>query len=334
MLGATYRDMSQSATGAEATSTKPARTLPASAYSSRLFQAEEDAAIWSRLWVCVGFAADIPQVGDVLPFTAGHHGVHLERLASGDIVGRFNKAQHGGCRSVPLQCQTGTKTRCSFTSCGYSRDRGAISVEDPDRLRHLDQYLGLRPERLLPVAVQTWGPLLVARLDPNGDGPLSWPAAETLIPAAYTVSAGETVWREFACNWKHLAVALGEDEHVTDRESALLFPNLVLSRSGGSIIASILQPIALDRTLCRIHAFRHFSQSADQSIVAEAVQQMVAKVEAAEAVRAAAPARCTEEIKGAVLRNWFESKLNEALDVIAGERPSASLYRANERRTA
>ena len=97
-----------------------AHTLPHAAYRSKVFADLEDEKIWTRTWVCIGTQQEIPDEGDILPFTVGNHGIHVQRVKDGKLVGRFNKAQHGGCRSVPLQCQTGNKTKCSFTSCGYN----------------------------------------------------------------------------------------------------------------------------------------------------------------------------------------------------------------------
>ena len=216
------------------------RLLPEAAFSSLAYQAMEDAAIWSRSWVCIGFTAEIPAPGDILPFTVGHHGIHVERLAAQSFAARFNKAQHGGCRVVPLQCRTGTKTRCSFTACGYSRDRGPIGAADPDRDPQLDQYLGLRPERLLPVATATWGPLLFVQLDPqNAAGPL-WPKHGSRVDGCEGASVGETVWREIAGNWKTVAIALAHRRESDEDGVQLLFPNAIVRRVGDHIVAAIV----------------------------------------------------------------------------------------------
>lgn len=144
-----------------------AQTLPAAAYRSKIFADLEDEKIWTRTWVCVGVQQQIPNAGDLLPFTLGHHGIHVERQANGGLLARFNKAQHGGCRAIPAQCQTGIKTKCSFTSCGYSRDRDVIHASEvvEEGSRFAGQYLGDRPERLLPAKVEVWGPFIFVNLD-------------------------------------------------------------------------------------------------------------------------------------------------------------------------
>ncbi|MEM8843931.1 MAG: ring-hydroxylating oxygenase subunit alpha [Pseudomonadota bacterium] len=142
--------------------------LPALAYQSKTFSDLEDESIWSRSWVAIGSSNEIPQKGDLLPYTVGHHGIHVQRANDNSIIARFNKAQHGGCRAVPAQCQTGNKTKCSFTSCGYSRDSKPINnieIEESNAIAH--QYLGVVPERLLHLKTFQAGDYIFVNLDPN-----------------------------------------------------------------------------------------------------------------------------------------------------------------------
>jgi len=60
-----------------------ALSLDADAYHSLAFARIEDDAIWTREWICIGVDEDIVGVGDLLPFTAGDHAVHVQRLAGG-----------------------------------------------------------------------------------------------------------------------------------------------------------------------------------------------------------------------------------------------------------
>ena len=235
------------------------------------FARAEDDAIWTREWVCVGSVLDIPAAGDLLPFTVGDHAIHVQRLPDGGFAGRFNKAQHGGCRVVPLQCQQGAKTPCSFTSCGHSLDRPAIAAgELGEGTPEMYQYLGLRSERLLPVRTAVWGPLLFVSLDPHG--PSFEPTARALtavLPAWSDVQADSHRSRWIACdaNWKLVAQYLlaasatsASGEVALCRadaggRAALLFPNLVLVSSAAGCCAVVLQPVSLTRTLCRVAIF-------------------------------------------------------------------------------
>lgn len=246
-----------------------AAILPLVAYRSLAFAHLEDERIWTRDWICAGTRQDVEVPGDLLPYTVGFHGIHVRRQEDGVLTGSFNQAQHGGCRVVPVQCQGGTKTSCSFTSCGYSRDRGPILCEELEQstaAKH--QYLGMRPERLFPIRVATVGNLILVNLDEGSSacGPFRGPFSETLREEGYRVGVR---WVEYECNWKFLAqylLAMDSVENTCD-ESAVLygrsgdvavawrFPNLLLFQHGNSYCVVLLQPTALAKTLCRIQCF-------------------------------------------------------------------------------
>jgi hypothetical protein len=236
-----------------------ATTLPRLAYASEAFQRLENEKIWSRAWVCVGTEHDIARVGDLLPYTIGQHAIHVQRRENGDLIGRFNKAQHGGCRSVPVQCRTGRKTKCSYTSCGHSRDRGVIPGDDLGEMSPLvGQYLGSVPEKLLRAYVRVEGGCIFVNVDPGLDENDPPPA---IFPAILAARRGG-VWREHRCNWK-LAGANLVDVARTDARGGALnyveaewhFPNLVLIRAHGVVASVVLQPTAMDQTLWRTSFF-------------------------------------------------------------------------------
>ena len=255
-----------------------ARMLTPIAYRSKVFADLEDEKIWTRSWVCIGSHRDIPNVGDLLPYTVGNHGVHAQRGEEG-LIGRYNLAQHGGCRFVPAQCQTGSKTKCSFTSCGYSRDRGVIAADElGDDTPTMRQYLGFRPERLLPVTVESRGPLVFVNLDPEA-GPLADRldgVADVLsLDDAATWDKAESFRVEYDANWKLLgrallrslapeakpakkggadAIALRADTDFSGTPATVfwLLPNLILLRREDHLLSIVLQPTALEETLARV----------------------------------------------------------------------------------
>jgi len=226
--------------------------LPTQAYTSETFQRLENEKIWTRDWICIGTTAEIAQTGDLMPYTIGQHAIHVQRQSDGGLIGRFNKAQHGGCRSVPAQCQTGRKTKCSYTSCGFSRDRDVIpggSLEDMSPLA--GQYLGTVPERLLPVRVQVRGPFIFANIDPVIDElveppPLAWPA---------DISRRDGGWREHRANWKLAGSAIVASARSSGVEAEWHFPNLVVIRTLNVVAAIILQPTAMEQALWRMSYF-------------------------------------------------------------------------------
>jgi len=197
-----------------------AHTLPHAAYRSKVFADLEDEKIWTRTWVCIGTQQEIPDEGDILPFTVGNHGIHVQRVKDGKLVGRFNKAQHGGCRSVPLQCQTGNKTKCSFTSCGYSRDRNVLSAVEVEEGSLLGgQYLGDRPERLLPVQVECWGPFIFINLDHSTKSLSKCVKRLSKVMGKTIHGKLDLVYQERAenqCNWKLMGRSFVENVSIPD----------------------------------------------------------------------------------------------------------------------
>src|ERR1700742_470080 len=75
-----------------------ASAMPRMAYLSDAFQQLENEKVWTRDWICIGSESQVANTGDLLPYTIGESAVHVQRAASGELIGRFNKAQHGGCR--------------------------------------------------------------------------------------------------------------------------------------------------------------------------------------------------------------------------------------------
>lgn len=216
-----------------------ASILPPFSYQSKVFSELEDEKLWTRNWIAIGSIHDIQTAGDLLPYTVGHHGIHVQRESDGNLIGRFNKAQHGGCRAVPLQCQTGKKTKCSFTSCGYSRDRNVIRVEEiGENTPTMHQYLGLIPERLLPVKVETLGPYIFINIDHECNSLTDYieivpENIKSLLKNDFKLQYSE--WFECSSNWKLAGRAFFDNEYVSNN-----FENKQLNESSNYFIVSDL----------------------------------------------------------------------------------------------
>src|SRR4051812_90195 len=115
---------------------------------------------WTGRWVCVGFADQLAQPGDVLPAGVGGHALHVRRAGDGTLAAAFNARPFGGCMSVPVQCTGARKIRCPHLACAFSEDPGVLGDgNDPDRTARR-QFVGADPARLVPVPLARWGPLL------------------------------------------------------------------------------------------------------------------------------------------------------------------------------
>jgi len=265
-----------------------ASILPPVAYRSRIFAELEDEKLWTRLWCCVGTEQQLSEVGDLLPYTLGNHGIHVQKNKQG-YSGRFNFAQHGGCRFVPAQCQTGKKTKCSYTSCGYSRDRDVIRFSDVDNdtpiLRH---FVGDMPERMLPVQVETLGGCIFVNVDQNSHS-LGYQTQGIDIHFEATLrntldQAG--FWQPLEGNWKvgitSIFEIIQEQNELdliqinNDSSSSIdntkkseflvaqsykgnyenyliwLFPNLLIAKQGSSVARIIIQPTGLNEAIARV----------------------------------------------------------------------------------
>jgi len=223
---------------------KASRLIP-TVYRSKAFANLEDERIWTRAWVCVGFEQQIPNPGDLLPVTVGNHGIHVQRQKDGSLKAAFNMAQHGGCRFVPVQCQTGKKTKCFYTSCGYSRDRDVIRApENGEEILEMRQFIGYNPAKLLPVKVDTWENFIFVSLDPD-----SAPLKQQLgnLPRAKNYFAPSLVHVsrlnfEVGCNWKLTGKQFMDADYIPSATCCWVFPNLLLVFMPNHVASIIVQP--------------------------------------------------------------------------------------------
>ena len=255
-----------------------ATMLPPVAYRSKAFFELENEKMWTRSWVQIGLLAQIPEPGDLLPFTLGFHGLHVQRNADGTASARMNRHQHGGCRFVPTQCRTGAQTKCSITSCNYTRDADVMpGGSDGENTDLMYKFVGLVPERLTPVRFETMGQFIFVNLDPEA-GPLD--ESMGALPTALGASAFQPFalagkkWLDFRCNWKLAGDAFtaasgkgnaqrsGPPDAIWAGPASFdaiepggtllwLFPNLLVAQGDDYMAVALLQATDMGRCLCR-----------------------------------------------------------------------------------
>lgn len=256
-----------------------ASMLPPVAYRSKMFRELENEKIWTRSWAVIGLHQQIPGAGDLLPLTLGMHGIHVQRQADGGIVARMNRHQHGGCRFVPEQCRSGRQTKCSITSCNYTRDSDVMPAgENGEATDVMYKFIGLTPERLAPIKCDSWGPFILVNLDPECE-PLKdylgdLPRKLQLDLDAPLKIVGQQ-WLDFQCNWKMAGSALTRGTEAADKQDATdfpvnssmaetsgaehaphariawLFPNLLIASGPGHLAIVLLQATGVAKTLAR-----------------------------------------------------------------------------------
>jgi hypothetical protein len=215
--------------------------------TAELPDARQQAALfWPQVWIYVGLSAAIRNPGDILPFTIAGAGLHIERLVSGALEARLNRAQQGGCLVIPQQCHGGRQVRCPQSACAFSRDRLAtIDAATPERDRLLWQFVGSRPDRLARVAVREGGGFILIRMiGDDGDG-------ETIVQDC-RFDVHESWWVEAATPWHDLAHLLVLAAMEEDLATSFHFPNLILLGGKEWHAAIILQPLGPDLTRCRV----------------------------------------------------------------------------------
>ena len=247
-----------------------AQQLGGFGWRSKAFAELESEKIWTRDWVPIGLLPQIPNQNDLMPFTLGFHGIHVQREADGKYAARLNRHQHGGCRFVPEQCRTGKQTKCTIASCNYTRDSQVIpALNDGMEPPEMYKFVGINPDKLVPIKSEPWGPFVMVNLDP-GSGTLAsdWPFDQMQDLAAELSGFDQFThhrWLDFKCNWKSFGAAFIGDVPVKATMSSegipttvqgqngkyWLFPNLLLSVGDDHFAAVVMQATGMGDTLCR-----------------------------------------------------------------------------------
>jgi hypothetical protein len=264
-----------------------ATTLPPVAYRSRIFRELESEKVWTRVWTAIGLEQQIPHSGDLLPITLGMHGIHAQRQSDGSIAVRMNRHQHGGCRFVPMQCRSGQQTKCSITSCNYTRDSDVIFADgNGGNTDLMYKFMGMTPERLTPIKFDTCGAFIFANLDPQS-GPLHTDHASPLsgirIDHSESMSLVGKKWLDLKCNWKIAGSLIAtylksgarrrdQNDHAVQCDApslcesnahfAWFLPNLLISAGQDHVAVVVLQASGVGSTIARCFLLARVSDTA------------------------------------------------------------------------
>ena len=161
-----------------------AETLLPEAYSSDEFFAIERERVFRTSWVAVGCAAEVRERGNVLVTEVGGRSIFVTRNGDGDLRAFYNVCRHRGTRLLASdECEIKRFIRCPYHSWAYDLDGRCVgtplftgsdippdqqSVFDMEGVKGFDKA----DYGLLPVAVDSWGPLVFVNLDGKA-GPLA-----------------------------------------------------------------------------------------------------------------------------------------------------------------
>jgi hypothetical protein len=271
---------------------------------------QAEAEDWTGRWVCVGFADQLRRAGDVLPATVTGHAVHVRRATDGTLAASFNARPFGGCMSVPVQCAGARKIRCPHLACAFSEDPAVLGDDNDPEGTARRQFVGADPDRLVPVPLATWGPLLFVHIAPTPA-----PALEAVLaplgtgpgsPVPEDLHATAIEEQELALGWRTGARAavttlasrrgvstLQEQEadgvstltassRAGDLSCHLVRPHLVLARLPGRVLAALFRPIGPDRCSVLSAVLRPASDT-DDGVAADADAPLWRQVVAAAA---------------------------------------------------
>ena len=193
--------------------------LPGVAYTSDDFKQLEDKQIFSRSWVLVGFAHEIPRPGDVAPISVAGMPLFLIRNESYEVTAFHNVCRHRNLQLIDQPGHCGKLIRCPYHSwsydlCGKLKNApyfGGGAKEIPAGFSFEDNSL-------MSVNVEVWHDWIFVNLDDNPQSfqsfiaPLKTALGDndvTQYRPVTTVKLGEV-----KCNWKLLMENFIEPYHV------------------------------------------------------------------------------------------------------------------------
>jgi phenylpropionate dioxygenase-like ring-hydroxylating dioxygenase large terminal subunit len=176
-------------------------TLPWSWYSDPEVLRREQERIFRRAWQYACPADLVAEPGSYCAARVGHVPVVVVRDRDGTLRALLNVCRHRG--SIVAEGNGGRETlQCRYHAWTYGLDGRLRAAPRADREPGLDTS----EIALLPLAVETWGPLVFVSPDPDAA-----PLAESLGPVAEALSEAVDAASlrfhrrsefELACNWK------------------------------------------------------------------------------------------------------------------------------------
>ena len=192
--------------------------LPPTAYADEAFFVDEQSRLFGRAWTGVALAAELSRPGRLLVRSVGGKSVLLTR--SGErLHGFLNSCRHRGTELAEADCDIRGIIRCPYHRWSYTTDGWLVAAplfaaSPPSDFDPADW-------RLVPVRVDTWGPIVFVCFDEQtppldvwlGDLPerLAGYRLEEWQPAHLD---GATATFDVAANWKLIIDNFAEYYHL------------------------------------------------------------------------------------------------------------------------
>jgi choline monooxygenase len=196
-----------------------AHGLPALAYTNKDYWNLENDKLFNNTWVFAGFAHEIPNPGDALPFTVSSKPVFLIRNKDRQIKAFHNACRHRGLKLVDTAGNVGPRLRCPYHSWVYGLNgdlRSTPYFGGPDQ--HTPEGFDNKEHGLLPVNCAVWHDWIFVNLSLNPDDfePYVAPLANRLsgLDLDGIIPVASLEFGEVRCNWKLLMENFIEPYHV------------------------------------------------------------------------------------------------------------------------
>lgn len=106
--------------------------IPGDRYSSKEFFAQEWEHMWTKVWLLLGRANEIPDPGDYQMEEVGPESILMVRQADGSIKAFYNVCQHRGARLVFNGLGSSEALFCPYHGWRWEWDGSLTSVQDPE----------------------------------------------------------------------------------------------------------------------------------------------------------------------------------------------------------
>jgi len=197
----------------------PKHGLPGAAYVNESFYELENNYLFSRAWVFVGFAHQLPNTGDVLPISVAGQPLFILRNGAKEISAFHNVCRHRNLQLVDKPANCGRLLRCPYHSWSYDLN-GKLKNAPFFGGDAKQQVSGFKFEEngLVPVSCATWHDWIFVNLDPNAElfeefiRPIKKVLSDTDVTKYRPIATVEL--GQVRTNWKLLMENFIEPYHV------------------------------------------------------------------------------------------------------------------------
>ncbi len=199
--------------------TAPRRGLPAAAYTDSEFWNVECNSVFIRNWVCIGFAHELKETGDVAPVTVAGHPLLMVRNGEEEIRAFHNICRHRCLTLVDAPRNVGKLIRCPYHAWAYDLN-GALKASPHFGGAGRQDTEGFDRSRngLVPVRTHVWNDWIFVNIDgeasPFEDYAGSLIARLEGVDWEMVACIGMLNFGEVATNWKFVMENFIEPYHV------------------------------------------------------------------------------------------------------------------------